>query len=162
MLVYAHLYITAGISPAFTTICTKVPFCSMKLISAAYHTVFQTYFLCLGTKVNKMGLMAWKRLYSQADIGYNTCCKQLYWHGAPTSDLSFGGQRTLPWFLASILNSSSSLLSSSSLSLHNRLLHSDFHIGRCAGERDGVSPRAESPQGDRPGARHSVDWGVHR
>lgn len=50
----------------------------------------------------------------------------------------------------------------SSLSLLNRLLHSDFHISRRAGERNGISPCAEPSQGDRPGTWHGVDRGLHR
>ena len=44
----------------------------------------------------------------------------------------------------------------------SRVLHPDLHPGGRAGERDGVPPRAEPPQGDRPGTRHGVDRGLHR
>lgn len=123
---------------------------------------------CFGTRVNKMGAMAWNSSYSQAYTRFDICCNvQLFlrhtlyfWSlflGSILSDETEPVHSPLftsiivKWFIIFYLF----------LSLPNRLLHSDFHIGRCAGECDGVSTRAESPQGDRPGARHGVDRGLH-
>lgn len=91
MLVRTHLYITAGNSSAIAHTCIQVSVCSIKQISAAYHTVFQMQFLCFGTMVSKIGVMAWKRLCSQADMGCDTCCnvKQFWRHRVSTSDLCF-------------------------------------------------------------------------
>lgn len=169
MLVRSHLYTAAGNSSAITHTCIQVSVCFIKQISAAYRTVFQMWFLCFGTKVNKMGAMVWKRLYSQADIGCDTCCNvKQFWRHRDCTDVCFGGstvsEETEPVHSALFANIKVKrlIIFSLALSLPNRLLHSDFHIGRCARERDGVSPRAESSQGDRPGARHGVDWGLHR
>lgn len=89
MLVRSYLYTTAGDFSATHT-CFQVPVCFIKQISAAYCTVFQMSFLCFGSKVNKIGAMAWKRLYSQANIGCGTCNMKQFWrHRNCTCDLYF-------------------------------------------------------------------------
>lgn len=107
-----------------------------------FDTVFHLSCSRFVTEINEMRVTAWKSLCRQADLKFDTWChvKRFWRHREYTSEL----------------------IVSALFSLRNRLLHSDFHAGRCAGECDGVSPRSESTQGDWPGARHSLDRGLHR
>lgn len=107
-----------------------------------------------------------KRLYSQAvhleHVTVLTAQKHQLWLCFLAGILSNSTELVLsPLFFTSCQHLNISMIHLL-LFCVNRLLYSDFHPGRRARERDGISPCAESTQGDRPGTRHSVDWGLHR
>lgn len=163
MLVCSDLCTTAGDFSASLT-CYQVPVCFIKHISTAHFTGFQMWFLCFGTMVNKMRAMAWKRLQGQDDTGCDTSIMKQFWrHPSCFRAALVRGQdsaRSL-YFVSHLILVKWFIILPVCVFLPNRLFHSDFHTGRRAGECDGVSPRAEPAQGDRPGAWHGVDGGLH-
>lgn len=91
ILVCSHLYITAGSSSAIPHTCRvfhllhhaniwRLPYCIV---------LYSRCNFCFGTRVNKMGAMAWNSSYSQAYTRFDTCFNvQL-----------FLGHRLFLWFL---------------------------------------------------------------